>query len=46
MTTKVYYFETEGITEETIKEFIKICEEKDLFYNTDYIERKRGLKKC
>lgn len=45
MTTKIYYFEVEGITEETIKEFIKICEARELFYNTDYTERKRGIKK-
>lgn len=34
--TKTYYFNIEGITEETIKEFIKICEDKNLFYDTDY----------
>jgi hypothetical protein len=43
--SKVYYFNIEGITEETIKELIKLCEEKNLFYNTDYIELKGGLKK-
>lgn len=44
MTTKIYYFEIEGVTEETIKEFIKICEAKDLFYNTDYKEVKKWNK--
>jgi hypothetical protein len=39
----IYYFNIERVTEETIKELIKLCEEKDLFYNTDYIELK-GVK--
>lgn len=30
-----YYFEIEGITEETLEEFIAICKRKDLMYTVD-----------
>lgn len=35
---ETYYFNLEGISKDTIRELIRFCKSKEMFYETDYLE--------